>query len=72
MAKRAIATVVTMVVSLLGTTLTGVPAPSGDGRLMCFDLTDGTVITGRYEGEAVTVRMTRDSVSCPGIGCHCE
>jgi len=38
------------------------PPPNGPGRQLCFELADGTVITGHTDVEAITIRMEGDNV----------
>ena len=62
MATWPVAAAVMIVVLPLGAALTDEPAARSGGRALRFDLADGTVITGRCEVEAITIRVVQDSV----------
>ena len=58
-----IAAIAVMIVALpLGAALADAPSADGRGRELCFELADGTVITGRTDVEAITIRIAGDNV----------
>ncbi len=62
MAEWRVAPVVMIVLLLSGVVLADAPVASGGGRAMRFDMADGTVITGRCDGEAIAIRVAQGDV----------